>query len=298
MKAILSIGVLLLFGGCSQKDYKSMYYENVNIFAIHLKSFAKIIGILFLVGCGPNFDGLGEPFINNPIEVDAIEGSLDTDEDNLFITKWKTDNEGLSSSNQITILTRKTFSYDYDIDWGDGTINKNVNGSITHTYSIAGIYRVKIARKFPQIIATYHQLGEPLRIISIEQWGKIKWKSMYESFLGCENLVGNFIDTPDLSHVENMENMFDSAKLFNSDISDWDVSNVKYMSGMFFEAEKFNQNIENWDVSNVKKMNAMFYNAKSFSNQDLSSWNVSKVKEHTQFSVGWGKDNIEPKWNE
>ena len=41
MKAILSIGVILLFFGCSQKDYESMYYENINIFAIHPHSSAK-----------------------------------------------------------------------------------------------------------------------------------------------------------------------------------------------------------------------------------------------------------------
>ena len=258
-----------------------------------------IIGVIFLAGCGPEFDGLEKPYINNAQEIDGVEGSLDRDEDEFFITKWKTDNSSVfSNENQITILTSGKESYKYDIEWGDGTINRDVIGSIVHTYSHSGVYQVKIAGKFPQIIFNYRDFADDLKLISIEQWGKIRWKSMSEAFSGCSNMVGNFTDSPDLSHVKSMEGMFDSAKLFNSDISDWDVSHVKEMSAMFSGAVSFNQNVENWDVSKVERMNSMFYNAKSFSNRDLSLWDVSNVEEHSTFSTGWGEGNIEPSWRE
>ena len=45
------------------------------------------------------------------------------------------------------------------------------------------------------------------------------------------------------------------------------------MSWMF-KKSSFNQDISSWDVSNVKDMSEMF--ADSSFNQDISSWNISK----------------------
>ena len=46
---------------------------------------------------------------------------------------------------------------------------------------------------------------------------------------------------------------------------------------MFFWCKKFNQDISSWDVSRVKNMDSMFYRCSKF-NQDISGWNVSNVK--------------------
>jgi surface protein len=43
-------------------------------------------------------------------------------------------------------------------------------------------------------------------------------------------------------------------------------------------------------------MEAMFHLAESFSNYDLSRWDVSKVTNYSNFSDGWGDGNIEPNW--
>jgi len=42
----------------------------------------------------------------------------------------------------------------------------------------------------------------------------------------------------------------------------------------------------------------MFTGASSFSNHNLSSWDVSNVIGHDYFSNGWGTGNTEPNWNE
>ena len=49
--------------------------------------------------------------------------------------------------------------------------------------------------------------------------------------------------------MTNMQNMFDTATVFNQDISGWDTSEVTNMSSMFNNANAFNQNIGGWDVS-------------------------------------------------
>ena len=46
---------------------------------------------------------------------------------------------------------------------------------------------------------------------------------------------------------------------------------------MFYKAENFNQDISGWNVSKVKEMCTMFHCARAF-NQDISGWNVRTVE--------------------
>ena len=218
-----------------------------------------------------------------------------------FITTWKTDNPGTSANNQITIPTATGESYNYHVEWGDGSTDSNVTGNITHTYSTPGIYTVRIRGNFPRIL--FDEFGDREKIIAVEQWGSMRWTSMAGAFNGCINLDVPALDIPDLtqvtdagtmfgacfqlfgstvfnnwdtSSITDMGGMFASAKIFNQDIGNWDVSNVTEMSAMFREAEFFNQDISNWDVSNVTGMSQMFESARVF-NQNIGNWDVSSV---------------------
>ena len=223
-----------------------------------------------------------------PIIVQNNNSSLPTtDESKYFITIWKTDNNGTSNNNQITIPTVGD-GYNYSVDWGDGTSSQNVTTDITHSYNNIDTYTVKISGDFPRIFfgknailldenaSRYKYMADNLKLISIKQWGKIKWKSMFASFVGCSNLNGDAIDRPILSDVTSMRSMFYEATNFNQDIGNWDVSNITNMRGVFYRANSFNQDIRNWNVSNVTDMYAMFDRATSF-NQDIGNWDVSNV---------------------
>lgn len=81
--------------------------------------------------------------------------------------------------------------------------------------------------------------------------------------------------------VINMSFMFKNADAFNQDISIWNVGKVSTFDGMFTQADSFNAPL-NWTnigtgVSTVTMSN-MFHGAVAF-NQDISSWDVSKVSE-------------------
>ncbi len=206
--------------------------------------------------------------------VKAIKEKLNKEHNRAFITRWKTKND----NEKITIPTDSNYTYNYDIDWGDGTNDTGVTGNITHTYSVAGIYTIKIKGEFPHLYFFANNNSDIEKLISIEQWGDIHWKSMYKMFASC-HIVINANDTPNLSEVNNMCGMFYWAGVdFNSTISinDWNVSNVTNMSGIFRGATKFNQPLNKWNVSNVTNMEGMFRDAWSF-NQPLNDWNVSNV---------------------
>lgn len=207
-----------------------------------------------------------------------------------FLTTWRT----TEANETISFRTNSELTYDYNVDWGDGTTERNVSGSLSHTYTTPGDYQVAITGAFPAIIT-----NGGTQIISIDQWGIIEWQTMSQAFADFRNVVVNATDAPDLSRVTDMSGMFsgsgisgdfsnwdvsnvtDMSKMFyrsgcDVDINSWDVSSVTDMSEMFHWATGFNQGIGGWDVSNVTDMSSMFRNAKVAAG-DLGGWNVSNV---------------------
>lgn len=192
-----------------------------------------------------------------------------------FISIWNTD-----TSTTITIPTNPNYSgdYNYHVDWGDGTTSIGLIGDHTHTYPVAGEYKIKISGNFPAIyFHKFNAASDKNKLIDITQWGSIVWKSMDRAFIGCSNLFISASDSPVFSTNVSMESMFENATSFNSSIGHWDTTNVTDMTYLFRSATVFNQDIGGWDVSNVTNMEGMFDRAISF-NQDIGGWDVSGVK--------------------
>jgi len=204
---------------------------------------------------------------NTPVKVDA------------FITVWKTNNEGTSGTNQITIPGTGT---NYLIAWenlGNPSIKGTATGNntTTITFPSQGNYRISItpgSGSFSQI--RFNSSGDRLKILSIVQWGTIPWSSMESAFSGCSNLTGAATDAPDLSAVTSMASMFYGCSKFNSPIGHWNTANVTNMGSMFYYASVFNQNLGNWNTANVTNMGYMFSYAVAF-NQNIGNWNTANV---------------------
>lgn len=212
-----------------------------------------------------------------------------------FRTKWKTTRPNES----ITIPTTGS-GYKYTIDWGDGNVQRELTGTATHTYAVAGTYTVSLSGAFPRIFCNNPAPvagANSTKIISIEQWGKIVWQSMFAAFQGAINLELKATDSPDLSKVTDLGFMFSGAKNFNANINGWDISNITNTANMFSGASAFNSFIGGWNVSKVVKMDSMFFEAVAF-NVDLSAWNVSNVTSTSFMFAGDTLFNIDlRRWN-
>lgn len=187
-----------------------------------------------------------------------------------FVTSWFVQAGDLD----ITIPTYPGESYDYTVNWDDGTVTSGYTGNATHSYAIEGVYQVCITGDFPRIY--FNNTGDQEKIISIDQWGNQAWSSMASAFNGCSNLGGQATDVPDLSNVSDLTSMFRFCSQFNQDIGDWDVSHITNMGGMFQFATSFNKDIGDWDVQNVTRMSLMFAYAYIF-DQDIGNWDVHSV---------------------
>ena len=217
-----------------------------------------------------------------------------SDEDRPFITTWKTDNPGTSADNQITIPTFTGETYNYTVDWGDGSSSNSVTGNITHTYSAIGTYTVSITGVFPRI----HFISiDEKKLLSVDQWGDNIWSSMEGAFSGSIYLDVLAEDVPNLTNVTSMSNMFDLCPNLKGteSFNQWDVSNVEQMNVLFAMSSSFNQDISNWDVSNVIEMGDMFFYT-AF-NQDISGWDVSSVTKMTSMFEGSSFDQNIGVWN-
>jgi surface protein len=234
-----------------------------------------------------------------------------------FVTIWQTSNTGQSEDDEITIPTHPGSAYNYDVYWEDvndpdinGAIANNT-GNLTIDFDVPGTYRVEISGIFPRMLffdpdaAEGNQAIDPLKILTIEQWGAIEWTSMTHAFHGAENLrlaagdAPNLLSVDDLSFmffgarsfklegdgtlnnwdvstITSFNEMFSGATEFNGDISDWETVGAGQMNGMFYNNFAFNSDLSGWDVSNVTSMTAMFFNNRAFS-ADLSGWEVGNV---------------------
>ena len=172
----------------------------------------------------------------------------------------------------------------YTIDWGDGSTSADVTGDQTHSYDTAGTYTVGISGDFTRIYLDGDG-ANAAKLQSIDQWGDMQWESMEFAFKGASSMAYRATDSPDLSDITSMRDMFRDASSFNGDLSSWDVSSVTSMIGTFQGAASFNGDISSWDVSGANDMRYMFRDATSF-NGDISDWDVSSAVAMTSMFNG------------
>lgn len=197
-----------------------------------------------------------------------------------FITTWETqfDNESISF-----IAGDGTFNY--DVNWGDGTTETGFTGTSTHVYATSGTYSVSITGQFPHILISRGSSA----FKSVDQWGNNQWESFVNTFWGATNLEIKATDTPDLSMVTDLSYMFQECWQLKSDFSNWNVSGITNMEGMFQGTSRASssdwQDIENWEVGNVTNMKNTFTGNTTF-NADLGNWNVSQVTTMERMFLG------------
>ncbi|MPV86591.1 BspA family leucine-rich repeat surface protein [Ostreibacterium oceani] len=203
-----------------------------------------------------------------------------------FVMTVKTDNAGVSGTTEFKIETDEgTAGYNYNVDVdNDGVYDfTGLTGDFTHDFGAVGTYTIRIADNvgdgtgFPRFF--YNDVSDEEKILSIDQWGAIKWTNMQGAFYGATNLVLNATDTPDLALVTDFRGMFrDNSSLVDNggQMNNWNMSTATTIQEMFSGATVFNSDISSWDVSNVTTFRGTFRSATAF-NQNINTWNTSSA---------------------
>lgn len=241
-----------------------------------------------------------------------------------FVIKVK---PSLRNGEYIYVVWKRDFmDYLYNVDCdNDGTYEGvNVTGDFKCIYDSDTEQEVSIIGNYPSIHGHYTDCGSMNHVLSVKQWGDQHWLTMENAFVSCKDLSIEASDTPDLSYVTSMAEMFYDATNFDDNISAWDVSHVQNMYRMFsgwgtkttfnqplndwnvssvtnmqdmFANSYFNQPLDKWNTSKVENMKKMFKNAENF-DQNISNWDVSSVTNHSEFDINSPIEGTakEPNW--
>jgi surface protein len=208
----------------------------------------------------------------------------DTEADEPFSITVNTTRDGETNDTSFLINTGDG-QFDYSVSWepvdGEGPAGSKtgLTGDHTINFEQPGTYYVNITGQFPHLrypsVLGYPE-SDQAKIETIEQWGDINWQSFEGTFAGAKNLEYAAADTPRLTNVTDMSEMFYGADSFNGAIGSWNTSSVTDMDSMFSRTESFNGAIGSWNTSSVTDMAGMFSRAESF-NQPIGSWNTSSA---------------------
>ena len=200
-----------------------------------------------------------------------------------FVSTWDTSktSTGSSAGTQIKLPLHLLGTYNFVVQWGDGTENQITaynQTEITHTYSVSGIYTVTISG-----ICTgwyFNATGDRLKVSSVSKWGILKLGNSGHYFYGCSNLnLSSVSDVIDLTGTTTLINCFRECTALTTvnNINTWNTSSVINMFSMFgcpyATKGNFNQAIS-FDTSSVTTMSYMFTNTKLNSTVNINTQNV------------------------
>jgi surface protein len=198
-----------------------------------------------------------------------------------FVTVWDTERYGFGSSadHQIRLPLVPSGSYDFAVDWGDGTVDTITaynQDEVTHSYEPPGTYTVRITGEITGWV--FAGGGDVTKLLEIKRWGPLRLGEEDRHFAGATNLEITATDILDLTGTTSLQGTFSGCSKLTTvpSMNDWDVSSVTHMGSMFLRAASFDQPIGGWDVSSVTRMDRMFHGAASF-DQPIGGWDVSSV---------------------
>ena len=233
-----------------------------------------------------------------------------------FRTTWDTriniadyTTTSVSASNKIVLPLHNDGTYDFEVDWGDGTsdhITTASTGAKDHTYSTPGIYTITITGalqgfsfgRLTDSTMVPHQsahVTDAQKLLSIDEWGCLRFlpadRMMFRNTFSLTSIPTDTAPVLSSQNCSAMFNdtMYEMGKTVGgtpvggwwddgadwpdsfSDFSHWDMSNVTSIGSMFQGLKTFNANVGEWDTSNVTTMAAIFSACKNFNNGGSSS---------------------------
>ena len=235
-----------------------------------------------------------------------IDGGAHMPPNPKFISTWDTRNQfnGAGGNNKIILPLRSNGTYDFYVDWGDGTDEDHItnynSSDAAHTYTTPGIYTVIITGTligwtfYVNTSNTHNRLGDSRsdmqgwstiqpqasKLTSIHDWEALRFTDdAFSQFYSTMNLTGVptvMFNVPLGGSIRSAFSSQNSSGLGiaitnNNMISGWDTSPVTDMTNLFSymgydTSSPIDFDISNWDVSNVTGMGGMFTYCEDWNN--------------------------------
>ena len=216
-----------------------------------------------------------------------------------------------SASNAFVLPLFNTETYDFLIEWGDGTYDEITawnQAELTHYYAEEGEYTVAIHGRCPRLY--FNNTGDKAKLISITQGGDLSQSATQTSaFYGCVNLVSVDLTGADLSGVAYVTQMFrlctslttflapgwtlaavtignsmfrECSSLATIDTSGWNLALMTNGGNMFSGCVSLIAlNSTYWSLDALVTADFMFYNCALLTSLDTSNWTLAALTNGT-----------------
>ena len=247
-----------------------------------------------------------------------IDGGAHLPPNPKFIATWDTRNNNIYTnsglSDTIILPLRSNGTYDFYVDWGDGTAQSHVtdyeSSNARHTYTTPGIYTTIITGTLIGWAYYVNSSSMGNSRSDLQGWQTIQSNSPkltcihdWEALRFTDDARNQFYATFKLTGVPTemfnvplggsiigafqgqQQSGLGIAITNNNMISGWDMSPVKDMTRLFsfmgYEtALDVDFDVSNWDVSNVTGMERVFQQCQDWNNggsPGISGWDTSNV---------------------
>ena len=171
-------------------------------------------------------------------------------------------------------------TYNYNVNWGDGTITTGATGDATHTFPSVGTYTISITGTFPGFRMS--SSGIHIYTTAVLNWGtaspglRPSGSMVHGMDWGSPSALTRFEarDVLDTSAVTSFERLMYFGRNENMPrfINNWDTSNVTNMELCFYGTSTLSDLIrdwrcDDWDTSNVTTMAFCFNGQTNYTNQ-------------------------------
>ena len=233
-----------------------------------------------------NFKIIGD--INSCSEIDT----------SAFTTLWYT--------GELKLLTDSSLDYNYNVDWGDGNFSTGVTGDVSHDYDSIDNYEVKITGQFPYFKNSISGFDSEIiytnsELISILNWGNINWESFRDTFGRLNGLFIHAPDNPNLSEVNNLDNMFGGVNFYKEyDFGKWNISNVQSAVNFanYLSVSSYDNLLKGWSDQDLKTDVAFSVGAYYCDETsrgiltDLFGWEISDLGPSSNCDSNLSVDNL------
>lgn len=195
-----------------------------------------------------------------------------------FLSSWKTNNAGISASNQVQLPFVASGTYNCTVYWGDGTsdvITTWNQAQTLHTYASPGTYKISITGTCHGF--AFNSGGDCLKLLNISKWDILRLGNDTSYFAGCINLTITATDNLDLTGTTDLSYLFLSCGSITTipSINTWTTSSVTNFQGMFYGCSSFDQ-LLSFNTSAGTSMRNMFNGCTAFNSPiTLTTINVT-----------------------
>ena len=201
---------------------------------------------------------------------------------------------GSSAANQYRLPLMSTGTYDFYVNWGDGTLGDQITtwnqSEATHTYASSGTYTISIqavslSGGTPSIDhiswasqngTTISAANDRLKVQDITSWGNAQIYLNEYVFSTCNNLDITTTVEPTFGSRVLRSDTFNDCSSFAGDISSWGTqAPITGDASIFYQNGGQNPNV-NFNAQLTGSFFVSFSGASNF-NSSLSNWDVSSV---------------------